>query len=110
MKSEVFNKIILAGMSVVLLQMSMSCQQLDLVETPSEDMKYELNIQGVINQEYQTRANDEGFVNGDRMGVYVVDYEQGVPGVLMAEGNRANNMCYTYDEESGNWIPAGTLY
>ena len=110
MKSEVFNKIILAGMSVALLQISVSCQQLDLVETPSEDMKYELNIQGVINQEYQTRANDEGFVNGDRMGVYVVDYEQGVPGALMAEGNRANNMCYTYDGESGNWIPAGTLY
>lgn len=99
-------KLFIAGM----LLLSVSCQQIELVEPPQAEERQELNIQGVINQEYVTRANDEGFVDGDRMGVFVVDYEDGLPGKLLTEDNRANNMCYTYNEEKGTWKSAGTIY
>lgn len=101
-----FPKLFIAG----LLILSASCQQLELIEPPQVDERHELNIQGVINQEYLTRANDEGFVDGDRMGVFVVDYENGLPGKLQTEDNRANNMCYTYNEENGSWKGTGTIY
>ena len=101
-----FPKFFIAG----LLMLSASCQQIELIEPPQVDERHELNIQGVIDQEYVTRANDEGFVDGDRMGVFVVDYEGGLPGKLQTEENRANNMCYTYNEENGTWRGAGTIY
>lgn len=101
-----YTKLFIAG----LLILSASCQQIDLVEPPQAEERQELNIQGVINQEYVTRANDEGFVDGDRMGVFVVDYEGGLPGKLQTEENRANNMCYTYNEENGAWKGSGTIY
>ena len=99
-------KLFIAGMLIL----SASCQQIELIEPPQVDERHELNIQGVINQEYVTRANDEGFIDGDRMGVFVVDYEDGLPGKLQTENNRANNMCYTYNEENGTWKGAGTIY
>lgn len=99
-------KLFIAG----ILILSASCQQMELIEPPQVDERYELNIQGVINQEYVTRANDEGFIDGDRMGVFVVDYENGLPGKLQTENNRANNMCYTYNEENGTWKGAGSIY
>lgn len=101
-----YTKLFIAG----LLILSASCQQIDLVEPPQAEERQELNIQGVINQEYVTRANDEGFVDGDRMGVFVVDYEGGLPGKLQTEENRANNMCYTYNEDNGAWKGSGTIY
>lgn len=99
-------KLFIAGMLIL----SASCQRIELIEPPQVDERHELNIQGVINQEYVTRANDEGFIDGDRMGVFVVDYEDGLPGKLQTENNRANNMCYTYNEENGTWKGAGTIY
>lgn len=93
-----------------LLVLFVACQPMELLETTQSDERHELNIQGVIDHEYQTRANDEGFVDGDRMGVFVVDYENGIPGKLLASGNRANNMCYTYNEAEGSWSGAGTIY
>ena len=90
--------------------LAVSCQQIEIIENPQTGTPLELSIQGVIDQEYQTRANDEGFVDGDRMGVFVVDYEEGLPGKLLTEYNRANNMCYTYCEENGTWKGAGTIY
>ena len=90
--------------------LAVSCQQIEIIENPQTGTPLELSIQGVIDQEYQTRANDEGFVDGDRMGVFVVDYEGGLPGKLQTEGNRANNMCYTYNEENSTWRGAGTIY
>ncbi len=101
-----YSKFFIAG----ILILPASCQQMELLEPPQAQERQELNIQGVINQEYLTRANDEGFVDGDRMGVFVVDYEGGLPGKLQTEENRANNMCYTYNEDNGAWKGSGTIY
>lgn len=51
----------------------------------------------------QTRATEAGFVDGDRMGIFVVDYADGCPGVLNSKGNRADNVRFTYDESSMLW-------
>ena len=67
-------------------------------------------ISGSISQEYATRANDSGFCNGDVVGVYVVDYDGETPGVLQNEGNRADNLRFTFDEAAYKWIPAYEIY
>ena len=94
----------------ILCMLALSCQQIELAESPQMDERNAINIQGIIDQEYKTRANDKGFVDGDRMGVFVVDYENGLPGKLQTENNRANNMCYTYNEETGTWKSVGNIY
>ena len=67
-------------------------------------------IAGRINQEYATRANDEGFCNGDVVGIYVVDYDGETPGTLQNEGNRADNVRFTFDEAAYKWNPAYEIY
>ena len=49
---------------------------------PGEEGLKPIGIAGRIDQEYATRANDEGFCNGDVVGIYVVDYDGEPPGVL----------------------------
>lgn len=58
----------------------------------------------------QTRADDAGFADGDQMGVFVVDYDNDKPGVLRAEGNRADNVRFTYDALSMSWSGAKDIY
>lgn len=69
-----------------------------------------INIGGEISQAYVTRANDQGFANGDEIGIYVVDYENGNPGELTLNGTRASNLRYTFDEASWKWIPDHEIY
>lgn len=69
-----------------------------------------LEIKGSIEQECVTRADDKGFVDGDRMGVFVVDYSDGQPGTLTEEDNRANNVQYTYVAESNTWTTSSNVY
>lgn len=77
----------------------------------TEDMeKRPIVISGSINQEYATRANDEGFCNGDVVGIYIVDYDGETPGTLQNEGNRADNLRFTYDEANHKWNSAYDVY
>lgn len=102
-----YTKLFIAG----LLILSASCQQIDLVEPPQAEERQELNIQGVINQEYVTRVNDEGFATGDKMGVYIIDYDEGDnPGTIIGSQPRASNMIYTYNAEDNSWNNPTTLY
>lgn len=63
-----------------------------------------------LQQQNLTRANDYGFVDGDRMGIYIVDYVNGAPGVLSATDNRASNVLFTLNEAASAWTSATTLY
>lgn len=63
-----------------------------------------------LQQQNLTRANDYGFVDGDRMGIYIVDYVNGVPGVLSSTDNRASNVLFTLNEAASAWSSATTLY
>ena len=62
-----------------------------------------IELSGEIDQVAVTRVNDGGFCDGDGMGIYIVDYKAGTPGTLQQSGNRADNVCYTYDEANRKW-------
>lgn len=63
-----------------------------------------------ISQVAVTRVNDEGFCDGDAVGIYVVNYENGAPGQLLVEGNQGDNVRYTYDEANMKWVPETPIY
>ena len=69
-----------------------------------------LRLSGQIEQENVTRANDYGFVGGDRMGVYVVDRVNGEAGELGVSGNHADNYALTLDGVTGQWTGNAALY
>ena len=62
-----------------------------------------IELLGEIDQVAVTRVNDGGFCDGDGMGIYIVDYKADIPGTLQQSGNRADNVCYTYDEANRKW-------
>lgn len=76
---------------------------------PAED-KVPISLGSHINQEYTTRAGQDGFADGDKIATYIVDYVDGAPGTLKLEGNRADNLYYTYNEPSNRWIPSYDVY
>ncbi|MDY4653224.1 MAG: fimbrillin family protein, partial [Prevotella sp.] len=63
-----------------------------------------------IEQLAATRVNDNGFVDGDEMGVYIVDYNGSVPGILSTSGNRGDNMRHTFDEANNKWTSAYDVF
>lgn len=87
----------------------LSCSE-DMADFKPLNVGKEICLTGQIRQENITRANDYGFVSGDRMGIYVVDYQNGQAGILGASDNRAQNVLFTYDAESYRWTSPTTLY
>ena len=95
-----------------LLILFASCAREQL--TPTDHITGEeltpISLSGHINQEYVTRAGQDGFADGDKIGTYIVDYVDGAPGELLLQGNRADNLCYTYNEPSNRWVPSYDVY
>lgn len=82
-------------------------------ETPVEKThraEYKLTLAGEIDQLYLSRVNDNGFADGDVMGVYVVDYVSQQPGKLQASGNRGTNVKHTFDEPNFKWNSSYDIY
>lgn len=67
-------------------------------------------LSGEIDQLAVTRVNDNGFCDGDVMGVYIVDYNGTTPGTLQLSGNRADNVRHTFNEASYSWSSAYDIY
>ena len=55
------------------------------------------------------KADDSNgnFKSGDKVGLYVVNYNGSTAGVLAASGNQVNNIYFSY---SGNWTPEKKIY
>lgn len=82
-------------------------------ETPVERThraECKLTLAGEIDQLYLSRVNDNGFADGDVMGVYVVDYVSQQPGKLQASGNRGTNVKQTFDEPNFKWNSSYDIY
>ena len=82
-------------------------------ETPVERThraEFKLTLAGEIDQLYLSRVNDNGFADGDVMGVYVVDYVSQQPGKLKASGNRGTNVKHTFDEPNFKWNSSYDIY
>ena len=69
-----------------------------------------IQLTGELQQQNLSRANEQGFVTGDRMGIYIVDYVDNVPGALDASSNRASNVLFTFDGENYKWTAPTQLY
>ncbi|WP_288332103.1 leucine-rich repeat protein [uncultured Alistipes sp.] len=85
-------------------------KDLDTPTVGEGDTTLPIQLYNEISQIPTTRVNDEGFCNGDGVGVYVVNYENGSAGTLRLEGNQADNVRYVYDEPNGKWTPDETVY
>lgn len=70
-----------------------------------------VNIAGTINQVH-TKATAEGFVNGDAVGLFAVNYtdNNAVAGILASSGNQADNVKYVFNEGEYKWVPVRPVY
>ena len=87
-----------------------SCTGFDDINSIPNQNKKAITLSAEINQVAVTRVNDNGFCNGDVMGVYIVDYNGDTPGTLQNNGNRADNLRHTYDEANRKWNSAYDVY
>lgn len=88
-----------------------ACQDDDLFDyNPSPNGNKAITLSGEIDQVAVTRVNDNGFTDGDVMGVYIVDYNGNTPGTLQSSGNRGNNVRHTFDEANYKWTSAYDVY
>lgn len=105
MKKHIYSIGILAA------AMLSACSENDFYVPGSEsEDSGKICLAGEITQECTTRANDDGFADGDVMGVYIVDYQGTQPGTLLPSGNRGDNVRHTFDEAAYKWSSAYDLY
>ena len=70
---------------------------------PVEPSKIPINIMTGI----WTRATDSAFEQGDKTGIYVVNFNGESAGSMTTTGNHVDNMQFTY---SGTWTPDTPIY
>ena len=54
-----------------------------------------------------TRVTDTDYESGDKVGIYVVNYQGSSAGTFQSSGNHVDNMCFTYTD---NWTPESDIY
>uniref|UniRef100_UPI004057A623 leucine-rich repeat protein n=1 Tax=Alistipes sp. TaxID=1872444 RepID=UPI004057A623 len=69
-----------------------------------------IKLHSEIEQVATTRVNDSGFCDGDKVGIYVVNWADGAAGELLNRGNQVDNVRYTYEEATNYWRPAYEVY
>ncbi len=87
----------------------LSCND-TLIDAPVAFQSQPITLSAQLQQQNVTRANEQGFVTGDRMGIYIVDYVNGAPGTLDVAANRASNVLYTFDGDNYTWTAPTQLY
>lgn len=100
---------LLLGLLCTLL-FAVGCVSDPIIVTIPQNDNLEINLSGSIDQTPVSRVNDEGFCDGDGIGVYVVNYQDGVPGTLLNEGNQVDNVRYVYNESENKWTPDYPVY
>lgn len=107
MKNTLHKGILYIICSVLLMA---ACTDNDILDSKKLGTGGVMSIAGEIDQVAVTRINDQGFTDKDVMGVYIVNYKGTTPGVLLSQGNHANNVRLTYDEGNDKWNTANELY
>ena len=104
MKKQLF---VLAALTAI----ASGCVHDDFLDTAGQTDLIPIGIHGSINQQ-PTRATAEGFVGGDAVGLYAVNYNEDntVAGTLVADGNQADNVKYVFDESAHKWTPVRSVY
>lgn len=96
---------------ILLLPLLLSACQDDSMrlDIPLECNGMEVRLQAEIDQLNLTRADDSGFADGDVIGVFAVDFVNGQPGKLSPTGNNADNVAFSYNEDSYRWSGASPI-
>ena len=100
----------LLGLAALLLAgCSTDPQELDYIAPQGAP---QIKIEGVIEQDYLSRVDSNGFCDGDQIGLYGVNYtaDNAVAGTLLDSGNQVDNALYTYDIANNAWISSGSIY
>ena len=87
-----------------------SCYTNDDFIAPEVDTSLPIQLYNEIVQVPTTRVNDEGFCDGDAVGIYVVNFENGASGTLKTEDNQADNVKFVYYETNFQWVPENPIY
>ena len=103
------NRFLYTGMLAGLLGLA-GCQDDVLNNGQALELADRIVLSGEIDQLALKRVNDNGFCNGDVMGVYIVDFNGNEPGTLQLTGNRGDNVRHTFDETAYAWNSAYDLY
>ena len=109
MKKQRFFGLYIAVICSVAIALS-SCYNNEDFIVPEVDTSLPIQLFNEIVQVPTTRVNDEGFCDGDAVGIYVVNFENGASGTLRTENNQADNVKYIYDETNNKWIPEEDVY
>ncbi len=92
-----------------LLAAACASPEFEVIEVSPEDA-LPITIHSEIKQVHTKRVEDGGFADGDAIGVYVVNYENGQPAPLSSYDNHATNVKFTFDEDAYSWNPERTVY
>lgn len=104
---KIFRHILISTLAMVTM---FSCLKSEQNLPKDESDSNLINISGSIGDEGVTKADEKGFQHEDVVGVYIVDFEKGQPGILQNKGNRADNLRFTYNKEKNKWTPAYKVY
>lgn len=81
-----------------------------IVPQPTPDAPVAINVGGYIDQVTATRVNDDGFCAGDGIGVFVVNNVDGASGILLNDGNQADNVRFVLNEDESKWNSDYPIY
>lgn len=96
--------------NLLVASVMVSCSDSDWLGDNNIESRLKIEVTGDIDQVAVTRVNDNGFVDGDVMGVYIVDYNGDNPGTLQVSGNRGDNVRHTFDEANYKWNSAYDVF
>ncbi len=74
------------------------------------DGRQKIELGATIDQVNDTRADESGFADGDKFGVFVVNYDGDAPGQLTLTDNQANNVAFTYSADDNKWQASTDIY
>lgn len=110
-KNILYNIIRCKGYGAVIASITLLSACTDSLMSDAVHSDKTFSLQATIQQENVTRANDNGFADGDQIGVFVVNYEnESSAPTLQLTGNHADNVRFTYDDKNYKWTGSYQLY
>lgn len=98
------------GATWLLMLLAGCSDELHQLYPTTPDGRAPIELGATIEQVSETRADEGGFADGDRFGVFVVNYQQDLPGTLTLSDNQANNVAFTYNADANTWNSATDIY
>lgn len=110
-KKAIYNIIRCKGLGTVAVSIALLSACTDNLMNDVLHSGKTLELEAAIEQNNVTRANDNGFADGDQIGVFVVNYENETTApTLQLTGNHADNVRFTYDDKNYKWTSSYKLY